>query len=94
MFAMADSASMRCARVMRGMASMASTVTLRAAMRSMRSLFWAGQKKLMSAAPGLMKSDSCTVVPGRNMGWRTLRMTSDSTHTASELSAIVAPADT
>ena len=79
---------------MRGMASMASTVTLWPAMRSMSSLFCAGQKKLMSVAPAFMRSASCTVVPGRNMGPRTLRTMSAFVKTSSRASAMVAPADT
>ena len=59
MFAIADSASIRCARVMRGTASIASTVTLRAASRSSSSLFCAGQMKLISVAPGFRRSTSC-----------------------------------
>jgi hypothetical protein len=44
---------MDCARLMRGMQSMASTVALRSARMSMRALFWAGQKKLMRWPPRL-----------------------------------------
>ena len=58
MFAIADSASMRCARVMRGIASIASTVALRAASFSTRSLFCAGQMKPISIAPGFRRSAS------------------------------------
>ena len=53
MFAIADSASSFCARVMRGTASIANTVSLRAASRSTSALFCAGQTKLMSVGPRL-----------------------------------------
>ena len=60
MFAIADSASSFCARVMRGTASIASTVSLRAASRSTSALFCAGQMKLISVAARLSRSASCS----------------------------------
>ena len=86
MFAIADRASMRCARVMRGTASIASTVSLRAAIRSMSALFCAGQKKPISAAPGFIMSTSA------GAGGRTFRIRSASAHRAAAVGAMRAPA--
>ncbi len=77
MLAIADSASIRCARVMRGTASIASTVTLRAASRSSSSLFCAGQTKLISVAPSFSSSTSC-LPPAIAIGCRTFSTTSAS----------------
>ena len=93
MFAIADSASMRWARVMRGIASMASTVTLRVARRWTSSLFWAGQMKPIRVAPGLMRSASWPP-PGRCAGGRTLSTMSAAAHKAGASGAISAPAST
>ena len=51
---------------MRGTASIASTVTLRAASRSISSLFCAGQMKLISVAPGFSRSASCAAARPRD----------------------------
>ena len=77
MFAIADSASSFCARVMRGTASIANTVSLCAASRSSSGLFCAGQMKLISVAPGLSRSASLPP-PGRAIGCRTFRTMSAS----------------
>ena len=78
MFAIADSASSFCARVMRGTASIANTVTLRAASRSTSALFCAGQMKLMRIVPGLSRSASCAAVRAARSAGRTLRTMSAS----------------
>ena len=77
MFAIADSASSFWARVMRGTASIANTVTLRAASLSTSALFCAGQMKLIRIAPGFSRSASWAP-PGRAIGWRTFRTMSAS----------------
>ncbi len=61
MLAIDDSASIFCAREMRGTWSMAMAFTLRAAMRSIRSLFLTGHRKLMSIAPAFSRSTSSAV---------------------------------
>ena len=55
-----DSASIFCAREMRGTASMASTVAPRAATCSSNARFCAGQKKLMRVLPVVSRSASCS----------------------------------
>src|SRR3569832_603543 len=86
MFAIADSASMRWARVMRGTASMASTVALRAARRSISGLFCAGQKNPTSTAPGFTMSASAGV------GGRTFRIRSDAAYSDRAPGTMRAPA--
>ena len=86
MLAIEDSASIFWARVMRGTWSIASTVTLRAASRSTRSLFLPGQRKLMSTAPGFSRSTSSA------LGGCTLSSTSASDHSAAPSAVTVAPA--
>ena len=76
-FAVALSASIFWARVMRGTQSMPSTVALRAASISTTGLLMAGQMNEMSVAPSLSRSASC-LPSGRSVGVRTLRMMSAS----------------
>ena len=71
MLAMDDSASIFWAREMRGTLSMASTVSPRPASCCMSSGFWAGQTKLTSVVPGLIRGISSAV------GARTLKTRSD-----------------
>ena len=61
MFAIDDSASIFCARVMRGIWSIAMAWTFRAARRSMSALFFTGHRKLMSMEPGFSRSASSGV---------------------------------
>ena len=87
---MALSASIFCARVMRGMASMASTVALRSARWDTSSLLWPGQMKEMRAPPSFMRSASC--LPSvRSMGARTLRIRSASAYRVAASGTTVAP---
>jgi len=84
MLAIDDSASIFCARLIRGTQSIASTVTLRAASLSTSSAFSAGNKNEISVAP----SRSCAT--SSSFGGRTLR-TMSACH-ASARSTMVAPA--
>ena len=88
MLAIDDNASIFCARVMRGIWSIASALTWRAAIRAMRSWFLAGQRKLMSVAPDVSWSASVA------LGGCTFNSTSAAAHRAALSPTIVAPAFT
>ena len=64
MFAIDDSASIFCARVMRGTWSIAIAVAFAAAIFSTSSLFFPGHKKLINVAPGRSSSASWTLASG------------------------------
>ena len=78
---------------MRGTASIASTVTLRAASRSSSSLFCAGQMKLISVAPAFSRSASWPP-PGRADRLPHLEHDVGLGAHAARVGAIVAPAST
>jgi hypothetical protein len=81
----ADSASMRCARVVRGTPSIASTVAFFACSFSRSSRFCDGQMKEISAAPSFMRAISS------KSGARTFKITSASRHSVAA-STMRAPA--
>ena len=78
MLAIDDSASIFCARVMRGTWSMAIAVTLPAASRSTSALFLPGHRKLIRVAPGRSRSASWTSSVGCCSGGWTFRTMSAS----------------
>ena len=86
MLAMDDSASIFCARLMRGTMSIASTVIFLAFSAASISSFWAGQmneiRVLPSGAAAISASD----------GARTLTMTSACSHRSAAVSTTVTPA--
>jgi len=86
MLAIDDSASIFCARVIRGTWSMAIAVAPRAARRSMSAAFFPGHRKLISTAPALRRSASS------GLGGCTLSSTSAPDHSAAVSVAMVAPA--
>lgn len=91
MFAIEESASIFCARVMRGTWSIASTVSFFSAILARSGSFCAGQRKLTRVCPSLVRSSSSLPSAGCAIGGRTLSTMSASFQIASAVSATDAP---
>jgi len=91
MFAIDDSASSFCARLMRGTASIAIALALRATSRSSSAAFCPGHRNEISVAPSRSISVSSWPVPGWYSGGRTFA-TMSCCHTVATSLVISQPA--
>ena len=87
-----DSASMDCARAMRGMASMLKAVMRFLAWSSVSSGLSSGWRNAISAEPSASRSASCSPRSTFGIGWRTFTTTSAFPNSSAVSDTIVAPA--